>query len=144
MFFIILINRKRFWTTKLSSDNQWTLGRPTHIRTHRLRTTTFLGRSQKQLRPTDLVLAAQDVSKIHCSITAIGNAIAGYRLSVVVTADAKAPVSVNGAKLKEKGKPYPLKVLTLRSRKPTSTATFTLAEIVSGGVKVNESRTVLV
>eukprot|EP00392_Amoebophrya_sp_AT5.2_P007828 g7847.t1 len=64
----------------------------------------------KQLRPTDLVLAAQDVSKIHCSITAIGNAIAGYRLSVVVTADAKAPVSVNGAKLKEKGKPYPLKV----------------------------------
>jgi len=79
-------------------------------RTHRLRTTTFLGRSQKQLRPTDLVLAAQDVSKIHCSITAIGNAIAGYRLSVVVTADAKAPVSVNGAKLKEKGKPYPLKV----------------------------------
>ncbi|CAD7959179.1 unnamed protein product [Amoebophrya sp. A120] len=79
-------------------------------RTHRIRTTTFLGRSRKKLRPTDLLLEAQDVSKIHCSITTIGNAIAGYKLSVVVAESAKAPVSVNGAKLREKGKPYPLKV----------------------------------
>ncbi|CAD7969003.1 unnamed protein product [Amoebophrya sp. A25] len=79
-------------------------------RTHRIRTTTFLGRSRKQLRPEDLALDAQDVSKIHCSITAIGNAIAGYKLSVVVAEDAKAPVSINGAKLKQKGRPYPLKV----------------------------------
>ena len=78
--------------------------------THRIRMTTFLGRSRKKLRPEDLLLNYQDVSGIHCSVTCLGNAVLGYELFVAVMEQAKAGVHINGKMLEVRGKPYKLRV----------------------------------
>lgn len=79
-------------------------------KTFRLRQTSFIGRSYKKLRKEDLHLSSPDVSKVHCSISCVGNSIMGFKLKLVAFKDSKAPVWIDGQECKMKENPYKLEV----------------------------------